>query len=129
MVRLICFVFFFPFLVFSQEKIKIHYEEGIEELIKKHRKIQKDSYFYEKGIKGWRIQIGFANKESQINPKHIEFMRRYPEIPVYLTYTAPYYRLRIGNFRTRLEAEKIKNYISNHYKGYIVRDYINSSWD
>lgn len=127
MVRVIYFLFFFPFFLFSQEKIKIQYEDGIEELIAKHRKIQETSYSYERGIAGWRIQIGFANKESEITPKHIEFMKKYPEIPIYLTYTAPYYRLRIGNFRTKLEAEKIKAHISDYYQGYIVRDYIKRS--
>ena len=34
------------------------------------------------------------------------FTKAFPEIPVYLSYEQPYYRLRVGDFRNRVEAEK-----------------------
>ena len=127
MKRKFLFILLFPFQLFAQDVINIVYEEGVYDLLEKHKKIQKEIYQYERGIEGWRIQIAFASKESQIAPKHIEFLKNYPEIPIYLTYKAPYYRLRIGDFRTKLEAEKIKNKISKNYRGYIVSDSINFS--
>ncbi len=127
MKKKILFILFLPIQLFAQDAINITYEKGVLDLIEKYKKIQKETYQYERGVEGWRIQIAFANKESQIAPKHIEFLKKYPEIPIYLTYKAPYYRLRIGNFRTKIEAERIKNEISKDYRGYIVADYINFS--
>ena len=34
------------------------------------------------------------------------FEKAFPDIPVYLTYAEPYFRLRAGDFRNRVEAEK-----------------------
>ena len=127
MKKKILFILFFPIQLIAQNEINVTYEKGVYDLLEKHKRIQKETYQYERGIEGWRIQIAFANKESQISPKHIEFLKKYPEIPIYLTYKAPYYRLRIGDFRTKLEAEKIKNKISKDYRGYIVADFINFS--
>ncbi|MEE2953662.1 MAG: SPOR domain-containing protein [Bacteroidota bacterium] len=110
-----------PLNLLSQE-INIHnkitYENHLEDLIKKYQTIELTNY----GISGWRIQIAFASKKSKITEQKIKFINRFPNIiPIYLTYDAPYYKLRIGNFRTKLKAEAIKYKIENYYPGaYLV---------
>jgi len=113
----------FPFLVFAQDNkaVEILYEHKVDSLIIKHKKIQKEK----SGIEGYRIQVAFASKKAEISEKRIAFIKKYPEIIIYLTYNTPYYKLRIGNFRTKLQAEKIKNKIRKHYPGsYIVPEII-----
>tara|TARA_B100000287_G_C20110139_1_gene574063 strand:- start:6 stop:398 length:393 start_codon:yes stop_codon:yes gene_type:complete len=113
----------FPLFVLSQGtgKIEILYEEKLDSLVKKYESIQKNN----SGVEGYRIQVGFASKKAEIQEKRIGFIRKYPEISIYLTYNAPYYKLRIGNFRNKLQAEKIKNHIRKHYPGaYLVPEFI-----
>ena len=64
------------------------------------------------GVKGWRIQVTFKAKRENILPLQIKFSRLYPEIPAQITFDSPYYKLTVGNFRTRNEAIKIKHQIN-----------------
>ncbi len=51
------------------------------------------------------------------------FQFLYPETPTYLSYDAPYYKLKAGNFRTRLEASAFLARIQNDYpNAFVVRD-------
>lgn len=73
---------------------------------------------------GYRVQIFFGNRD-QAQAKRVEFMSAFPEIGAYISYLAPNFRLRVGDFRTRIESEKFKNEIMQKYPGcYIVKDQI-----
>jgi hypothetical protein len=97
-------------------------ETGINALVSKYEAILKAR----NGIDGWRVQIMFKTKKEEIQQLKIAFIKLYPEIPAYLEYEEPYYRVRVGNCRTRLEAIKIKNQISENFPGaYLVPEVIN----
>ncbi len=99
-------------------------EQGIDALFHKYKNILKAK----NGVEGWRVQLLFKAKQKEIMQLKINFIRLYPEIPAYLEYDAPYYRVRVGNFRTKLEAIKVKHQISRKFPGaYPVRDIINFS--
>jgi len=120
----------FPFLSVAQtdttlsEKgsiISIN-ETGINALVSKYEAILKAR----NGVDGWRVQIMFKTKKKELQQLKISFIKLYPEIPTYLEYEAPYYRLRVGNCRTKLEAIKIKQEISKNFPGaYPVPEIIN----
>ena len=97
---------------------------GINALVSKYEAILKAR----NGVDGWRVQIMFKTKKEDIQQLKIAFIKLYPEIPAYLEYEAPYYRVRVGNCRTKLEAIKIKQEISKHFPGaYPVPEIINFS--
>lgn len=51
------------------------------------------------------------------------FQFLYPDTPTYLSYDAPYYKLKAGNFRTRLEASAFLAQIQNDYpNAFVVRE-------
>jgi len=105
---------FYPVLIFSQSentKFEIKNEKGIEYLVHKYEKILKGTG----GINGWRLQLKFKAKESEIVKIKLKFIKFYPNIPVFLEYQEPYYRIRVGNCRTKLEALKIKDLIKKHF--------------
>ena len=78
---------------------------------------------------GYRIQIFFqSGNEALKNGEEIKeaFMEKYKETSAYLLFTAPYYRVRVGDFRTRLEAEKFLQKINRNYpNAWIIKDEIN----
>jgi hypothetical protein len=99
-------------------------EKGINDLVSKYER----SLRAKDGVNGWRVQIAFKTKKEELKRLKIAFIKLYPEIPVYLEYEAPYYRIRIGNFRSKLEAIRIKDLISKHFSGaYPVPTIINFS--
>ena len=107
-------IYFFPVLIFSQSEnntFEIKNENGIEYLVHKYENILKNTG----GINGWRLQLKFKAKESEIIKIKLKFIKLYPEIPVFLEYQEPYYRIRVGNCRTKLEALKIKYLIKKHF--------------
>ena len=99
-------------------------EEGINALVRKYENILKAK----NGVDGWRVQIMFKTKKAEIQQLKIAFIKLYPEIPAYLEYDTPYYRVRVGNCRTKLEAIKIQHQISKNFAGaYPVPEIINFS--
>ena len=115
--KLLIIILFFPFLLLCQNintdsgLITKKYEEGIENLIIKNQKIINK----QDGILGWRVQLTFKSKKEEIKKTRINFIKLYPDIPTYLTYDPPYYRICVGNFRTKNEALKLNNFIRKNY--------------
>jgi hypothetical protein len=77
-------------------------------------------------INGFRIQLFFDSERSAINDARGTFISKYPRIDTYTTYNAPNFFLRVGDFRTRLEAEKVKDELSDLFPtSFIVKEKIN----
>lgn len=91
----------------------------IDELVLKQRQIHdKDGT-----IDGFRVQIfmELGNDALQhADSVKTSFSEKYPDVPVYLIFGQPYYRLRIGDFRTRLEAENMHQQVKKEYKNAFV---------
>ncbi len=77
-------------------------------------------------IDGYRIQLFFDSERAKINNAMSRFASRFSKIDTYVTYTAPNYFLRAGDFRTRLEAERIKSEIEAEFPtSFVVKEKIN----
>ena len=65
------------------------------------------------GVKmdGYRVLIFFDMSKSVAEQQKAYFMSMYSQHKAYVDYLAPNYRVRVGNFRTELEAEKLKQEI------------------
>jgi hypothetical protein len=88
-------------------------QEGIDDLARKYKLFLKNK----NGIEGWRLQIKFTSKREDILRHQIKFTNLYPEIPAQITFNSPYYKLTVGNFRTKNEALKIKKKIARNFPG------------
>jgi hypothetical protein len=56
---------------------------------------------------GYRVQIYSGNNRSLANRVKENFLKMYPEQPAYLDYLSPNFRVRIGDFRNKLEAQRM----------------------
>ena len=97
----------------------------IDTLILKQRQI----HVNDSTIDGFRVQIFMELGNDAL--RHADsvkqvFSKNYPDVPVYLIFGQPYYRLRIGDFRTRLEAERMYQMVKKSYKNaFVTADRIN----
>ena len=121
MKKLLVIFFLIPLLGFPQsdtifnskrEIISVN-QEGINDLMGKYKTILKNK----DGVDGWRLQIKFTSKREDILPYQVKFTNLYPEIPAQITFDSPYYKLTVGNFRTKNEALKIKQQIRKQFPG------------
>lgn len=78
---------------------------------------------------GYRIQIFFdaGNNSKRKAQDVIEgFTLEFLDIPAYLSFREPYYRVRVGNFHTRLQAAEALSDIAKVYPGaFVVKESIN----
>lgn len=99
--------------IFNQKSdlIKIKYESSLDNLINKNHKINQQK----EGLLGWRVQLTFKSTKEEIKRMRANFIKLYPNIPTYLTYDSPYYRICVGNFRSKNEAIKLNDFIRKNY--------------
>jgi len=72
--------------------------------------------------KGFRVQVFLGDRKTAEETKRT-FLQKYPDTPAYLSWLAPNFRLRVGDLRTRLEAERLLRDLKVIYPGsYIVPD-------
>lgn len=81
------------------------------------------------GMHGYRIRIYFdLGQKSRKQSEDIsgEFMQNYPGISVYRSYVSPYYKVSVGDFRTRDNALKLYHQLTKDYpKAFIVPEWVN----
>jgi hypothetical protein len=77
---------------------------------------------------GYRIQLFMESGNTALEKaeKVVEkFEDKHDNVPAYITFGEPYYRVRIGDFRTRLEAIKFLDQIQRSYpQAWVVKDKI-----
>jgi hypothetical protein len=82
-----------------------------------------------KGIPGYRIQIFFdsgINSGDRARKAKDEFETLFPDISGYITWKAPNFRVRVGDFRNRLEADRALSDIEKEYpNAWVIKDEIN----
>lgn len=71
---------------------------------------------------GFRVQVFLGERKTAEETKRA-FLQKNPDVPAYLSWLAPNWRLRVGDCRTRLEAERLLRDLKPLYPGsYIVPD-------
>ena len=97
----------------------------IDTLIMKQRQIHAN----DSTIDGYRVQIFMELGNDALrhaDSVRAKFVQKYPDVPIYLIFGQPYYRLRIGDFRTRLEAENMYQQVRKRYRNaFVTADRIN----
>ena len=77
-------------------------------------------------ITGYRIQLFFDSNKSAVDEARSKFMSLYPKVDTYVAYVAPHFFLKVGDFRTQMEAEKIKSKVENQFPtSNIIKEKIN----
>lgn len=76
-------------------------------------------------IDGFRIQLTAVSTKNAAQNVYDEFLRDYPGMYAYLSYLEPTFRVRVGNFKTRLEAYRFLLKVRVQFPGaFITKDQI-----
>jgi hypothetical protein len=106
----------------AQGKVTLYGDKGVETLVARHIAFNE----YVKGFPGYRIQIYFDSGNYSKNRafgEKAKFIARYPDVAAYVIFQEPYYKVRVGNFRNKLEAEAFKQRIKEQWpEAYIIKD-------
>jgi len=77
-------------------------------------------------LDGYRVQIFSGSDRKDAYDAQAKFQEKYPGIGTYLTYRSPDFKVRIGDFRSRLEAEKMVQELKTRFTGlFIIPEKIN----
>ncbi|HUX53030.1 MAG TPA: hypothetical protein VMV56_01310 [Williamwhitmania sp.] len=82
-----------------------------------------------KGLPGYRIRV-FRENSQQARQKSVdlvgEVIAKYPDLPCYRYYDNPYFKVSVGDFRTRFDAMKVyKQVVKDFPEAFIVQETIN----
>ncbi|MDR0206160.1 MAG: SPOR domain-containing protein [Bacteroidales bacterium] len=121
---LLFLILFVTSLIWAQKNVAYNIEPGInnteQQYLESCKKIKR--------IDGFRIQIisfSGVNSKTMIEQTAEQFRQHFPEIPFHISYFEPNFRLRVGNFRTKIEAYKALQKISNIFSGaFVLKDQI-----
>ncbi len=113
------------FQLYAQDgNIKVIKDNRIDALVEKQGRIVPPAI--KPQIDGFRIQLFFDSDKSAVQDAKNRFVTKFPTVDTYIIFSAPYFILKVGDFRTRLEAEKIKVEVEAEYPtSFIVQEKIN----
>lgn len=106
-----------------QAQVRIVGDVAATQMVERHIELNQRV----KTIPGYRVQIasfsGTNSKTSAFNLRE-QFTADYPMVQAYIVFDEPNFKVKVGDFRTRLEAYAFLQQIKEIYKGYIIRDNI-----
>jgi hypothetical protein len=70
--------------------------------------------------KGFRVMIYSGTDRTKANAVKADFMRRYPGTRVYMTYSLPQYRIKVGDYTSRQDATQFYRLLSSLYSPCMV---------
>jgi hypothetical protein len=118
--------------------VKIHQSEHITDLVFKNETQEQPQEVATSTapaikVSGFRVQVFSSNipKDAKTEAFAMQdaVLEALPNVPVYIVYSAPFWKVRVGNCKTRIEAQALMQQISNALPQvkqdlYIVRDSI-----
>lgn len=104
--------------------LSIQRDARLDSLVMRHIRVNKQK----DGLDGYRVQLfsgSGTTAREEANDLRAEFMGNHPDIPAYLLYQTPNFKVRVGDFRTELEAIHLQRELAYQYPGgFVVRDEI-----
>ncbi len=71
-------------------------------------------------VPGWRVQLEFSESKEALAKTRMRFIKYHPDIETYITFDAPKWYLRVGNFQDRGDAELFAQDMQKHYNSVFV---------
>lgn len=103
--------------------VSINQSPEVADAVRKHIYSNRD-----RTIKGYRVRIFFDNRQTaRAESEKVlkDFRKAYPEIAAYRVYANPYFKVTVGDFRTRSEAMEMLSRIKYSFpSAFVVKENI-----
>lgn len=103
------------FVKAQNQNINASNEELITDLVDRHKK----NGLLKQTTAGYRIQLYFGSERSKAAEIKTDFSNNFSNTPAYLIYQQPNFKIRVGDFKTRMEAfaflESIKEFYTTSF--------------
>ena len=117
---------FFSFNAFSQDttwrkttdtpSVIIHKDPRIDLLVKKQIQINEETSREARRVgRGYRLLVINTNKRDEAVAAKSKVYTFFPELKSYLIYQSPYFKLKVGNFKDRKEAEDYRERLQKYF--------------
>jgi len=122
--------FFLIAHVFAQtdsNTVVVNKDPRIDLLVKKQIDINEEATRdSRRTAQGYRILVINSNDRKKVFDAKAKIYQLYPDLKLYLLYQAPFYKLKVGNFKTRDEAQEYLQALTRDFPSglFIVRDII-----
>ncbi len=121
--RLIVLCLFFTSRLYAQDSAGVNWiiDDKTNQLLEKKNELD----ILKPSIQGFRVQLYYGGNRTEALELKSKFSALYPDMASYLIYQQPYFRLRVGDFRTRSEAYQLKRKVEKDFPSvFIVNDEI-----
>jgi hypothetical protein len=112
---------------FDQEVEIIQKVHGEEKLQQSHLDIPKDSVvIQEEQVQGFRVQVFSSSNFDDASLMKSQTLRKFKDDSIYVVYDAPVYKVRVGDFLNRYEAnQRLPEFVEKGYRdAWVVPDRI-----
>lgn len=110
--------------LYSHAQSNVNKDSRIDALIKQEGQVIPPATSPQ--IVGYRIQLFFDDNKTAVDEARSKFLNLHPKVDTYVIYTAPNYFLKAGDFRSQMDAEKIKATVDAQFPtAFIVKEKVN----
>ena len=118
------FIFLNCFVKAQNQNVNTSNDELVSDLVERHKRIG----LLKQTTSGYRIQLYFGSERSKAAEIKTDFTNNFTNTPAYLIYQQPNFKIRVGDFKTRMEAFAFLESIKEFYTtSFIVPDEIKLS--
>ncbi len=111
----------------DSNSIVVHKDPRLDLLVKKQIEINEiTTRNSRRSAQGYRIQVISTNNRTKAMEAKTKIYQRFPELKTYLMYQSPFFKLKVGNFIDREDAESYLQDIMEIFPTgvYVVRDVV-----
>jgi len=102
--------------------VVVHKDPRLDMLVKKQVQINEETSRDARRIaKGWRLMVITTNSRDEAIAAKTKIYTYFPELKAYMWHQSPYYKLKVGNFKERKEAEDYQKRLNVYFpKGVFI---------
>lgn len=124
-----CSLFVLPSLLFAQErgKVEVIKDPKVDSLVQDYLVEKKAGTLPNTpagnlpvSTDGYRVQIYTGAQRQAAYDAQAKFQQHFPEQRTYISYREPNFKVHVGDFRTRLEAEKMMHDLKPWFGGMFI---------
>ena len=120
----------------SKATVKLHQDKRIENLVvgRKNITVTGSGSHETKTVSGYRVQVFSSNTQrtakNEAFRKESQIKEEFPDLQVYVNYTSPFWKVRVGDFRTQAQAQSCRAELIAAFPGirseaYVVKEQVN----